>query len=686
MSISSPDTSGRGSRASAANPLANLINHFLSPLQTSQGQINSQDGGRGAVVNSADMSTLGSRSGAGAAERAITSISTSTQQTTTTASTSIGTSQTTHSPTVTRSSNTNMTAGSAIGAGARSSVVRGQVTSPSPPSSEYNTPHHLSDSPEYDDDDDDDDDDDIIDEDDDTAADIDDEEYEHMDEDDLELRRRPKARASVLPAELILAIFNHLDTTEDIRSSLLVCKDWARCAVELLWYRLTIQSPFVLLRFMKTLRRPEASLTFPYGKFVRRLNLAGVADSMTDQILATLGDACSELERLTLSSCRRLTDQGLVPLINANHNLVAIDLSHVDLLTDGTIKALAESCHKLQGLNLTGCRLITDESIILVAQKCNYLRRVNLLECSLISDDAVEAISTNCQNLMELDLQGCTQIRDKSVTTALNRLPLLREFRVGLNTHIAEEAFLPFPTDGSVQFDALRILDLTGCAEITDAAVLRIVSFAPRLRNLVLAKCINITDHSLMYITKLGRSLHYLHLGHCSLITDVGVAQLVRHCTRIRYIDLACCVQLTNSAVTELAALPKLRRIGLVKCQNITDVAIHALVQRRTSGIENSLERVHLSYCANLTISAIHDLLNSCPRLTHLSLTGVPAFIRADITQFCRAPPPEFNQHQQSVFCVFSGQGVNRLRQHLTKLALEHQNFARQQYHQHQNQ
>lgn len=33
-------------------------------------------------------------------------------------------------------------------------------------------------------------------------------------------------------------------------------------------------------------------------------------------------------------------------------------------------------------------------------------------------------------------------------------------------------------------------------------------------------------------------------------------------------------------------------------------------------------------------------LLNSCPRLTHLSLTGVAAFQRDDFQPFCRTPPP----------------------------------------------
>jgi len=60
-------------------------------------------------------------------------------------------------------------------------------------------------------------------------------------------------------------------------------------------------------------------------------------------------------------------------------------------------------------------------------------------------------------------------------------------------------------------------------------------------------------------------------------------------------------------------------------------------------------------------------LLNNCPRLTHLSLTGVHAFLREELRAFCREAPAEFTQQQQDVFCVFSGDGVGRLRDFLNR-------------------
>lgn len=76
-------------------------------------------------------------------------------------------------------------------------------------------------------------------------------------------------------------------------------------------------------------------------------------------------------------------------------------------------------------------------------------------------------------------------------------------------------------------------------------------------------------------------------------------------------------------------------------------------------------------------LQGIHELLQFCPRLTHLSLTGVQAFLREDLTRFCREAPAEFTHPQRDVFCVFSGEGVSRLREYLKRLAEDQEREGR---------
>ncbi|KAF8470535.1 hypothetical protein BDZ91DRAFT_693482 [Kalaharituber pfeilii] len=460
-----------------------------------------------------------------------------------------------------------------------------------------------------------------------------------------------------LPPELLIAIFSKLSDAADLRNCLLVCKSWAACSVELLWHRPCITTWKCFLRLAEAIRSKNP--TFLYPLLIRRLNLTFLAKEISDGTLKCLF-MCERLERLTLTNCKDLTDSGLSNLIRNNPGLLALDLSSLCQLTDHTLESIANSCPRLQGLNIAGCHRVTNASLIQLSQNCKQLKRLKLNDCELITDEAVIAMAQNCPQLLEVDLHKCVQITDESLIRLLTDLRQIRELHLAFCQSISDNAFHAIPNR---QIESLRIIDLTNCELITDESVIKIISIAPRLRNLVLAKCKNITDRGVESICRLGKWIHYLALGHCLHITDRSVIKIAKSCNRIRYIDLAGCQHLTDASVCELAHLPKLKRVGLVKCVKITDNSIIALVTKPQVCV---LERVHLSYCTKLTLHGITKLLNRCFRLTHLSLTGIETFLHAELKQFCREPPEEFTPHQREVFCVFSGQGVNRLRHHLS--------------------
>ncbi|KAL1297068.1 hypothetical protein AAFC00_004655 [Neodothiora populina] len=483
-----------------------------------------------------------------------------------------------------------------------------------------------------------------------------------------------------LPAELLIAIFSRLSSTTDLRSCTLVSKEWARNSVGLLWHRPQTNN----WRAVQSVARSivKADKFFAYQDLVKRLNLSTLASQVSDGTLHGFL-SCKRIERLTLTNCTKLHDESLMPLIKGNKSLIALDVTGLSELTDETLMVVADNCLRLQGLNITGCRNLTDASLIAVAKNCRHLKRLKCNSCAQITDNAITTVADNSTHLLEIDLYDLPLLESTSITALMTSCPALRELRLARCPGITDFAFLSIPAKTPL-FDALRILDLTDCSELGDKAIEKIVSLCPRLRNLILAKCRQLTDRAVWAITRLGKNLHYIHLGHCARITDASIVALAKACNRIRYIDLACCSNLTDVSITQLANLPKLKRVGLVKCAGITDRSIQALAtyggrimsrpKERSHGV-SALERVHLSYCTQLTLDGIHTLLNNCPRLTHLSLTGVQAFLRDDLTVFCREAPSEFNDHQREVFCVFSGTGVARLREYLngggTDAALE---------------
>ncbi|KAG6895417.1 hypothetical protein C0992_001379 [Termitomyces sp. T32_za158] len=483
-----------------------------------------------------------------------------------------------------------------------------------------------------------------------------------------------------LPAEILIHILKHLHSTRDVLSAVRVSRKWCECSVELLWHKPVFSKHETLRKMSRRLATPDQMFT--YSGFIRRLNLSTLSSYVKDDILTTFA-SCDRLERLTLINCENITGTALSRVLPCFSNLVAVDLTGVINTTDEAAVGLAHAAKRLQGINLAGCSKITDEGILAFAENCPMLRRVKLSGLSLLTDTSISAVAKSCPLLLEIDLNHCCLITDVSLRDIWIHSTHMREMRVSHCSQLTDAAFPTTPRSEGLFYpdsrhafpsnsnesselpplvlprplEHLRMLDLTMCSLVTDDAIEGIIHYAPKIRNLVLSKCSLLTDRSVENICRLGRHLHYLHLGHAVQVTDSSVRTLARSCTRLRYVDFA------NMSVFELAALPKLRRIGLVRVTNLTDEAIYALGERHTS-----LERIHLSYCDQISILAIHFLLQKLDKLTHLSLTGVPAFRQPELQKFCRDPPKDFNSTQQSTFCVYSGKGIYQLRTFLSAL------------------
>ncbi|KAG9065050.1 SCF ubiquitin ligase complex subunit [Linnemannia hyalina] len=462
-----------------------------------------------------------------------------------------------------------------------------------------------------------------------------------------------------LPSELILFMFRFLAAAHDLRSAILVCKLWCSCGMDLLWSKPAFLTIPVAERMAQTLSLP--STIFPYANYIRRLNLSFIAPDVTDSILIQFAP-CVRLERLLLAGGNKTTMVGLQHVLSGCPGLYSLDLSDIPAVTDALIEYVAEKCPRLHTLYIGSCSSLTDDSIVKLATSCPQLKRIKLSQCSLLTDRAVLALTEHCPHLIEIDLTNCSLMTDTAIHSIFESLPQIRDINMTLLSHLTNAAFSSI-SPKTHRFEQLRVLNLTSCANITDETLLKIIPAAPRLRSLALTKCDKITDAGASAIKTLGKHLHYLHLGHCAKITDRLIVGLSQVCTRIRYLDLACCTKITDTSIFALAQLPKLRRIGLVKCSNITDYGIYAMLVSQI--LPQTLERVHLSYCVNLSDTAIASLVTQCRKLTHLSLTGVPAFTWPRYQMFCRAPPPEFTAHQREVFCVFSGKGVRDLRKYM---------------------
>jgi len=177
-----------------------------------------------------------------------------------------------------------------------------------------------------------------------------------------------------LPAEILINTFSKLSSPRDLLSCMLTCKAWARNTVDLLWLRPACTTWPKHSAICRTLNLSNPY--FAYRDFVKRLNLAQLADRVNDGSVTPL-QVCTQVERLTLTNCNGLTDAGLISLVSENRRLLALDISGDINITETAVDVLAQNCKMLQGLNISGCTRISNESLTRVATNCKKIKRVS---------------------------------------------------------------------------------------------------------------------------------------------------------------------------------------------------------------------------------------------------------------------------------------------------------------------
>lgn len=189
------------------------------------------------------------------------------------------------------------------------------------------------------------------------------------------------APANRLPAEVLIGIFSKLSSPQDLLNCMCVSKRWARNSVDLLWHRPACTSWPKHSSICTTLSLPDPY--FAYRDFIKRLNLASLAERVNDGSVVPLA-VCTRVERLTLTNCEGLTDGGLTALLTGSNHLLALDISGDTQITEDSMFVLAEHCRRLQGLNISSCTKISNESMIKVAENCRYIKRVSFTSPSLL--------------------------------------------------------------------------------------------------------------------------------------------------------------------------------------------------------------------------------------------------------------------------------------------------------------
>ncbi|RPD66849.1 RNI-like protein [Lentinus tigrinus ALCF2SS1-7] len=377
----------------------------------------------------------------------------------------------------------------------------------------------------------------------------------------------------------------------------------------------------------------ELAAVLPYCPHIAAAYLSGIPD-LSSRTLILLAEHASGLTYLDISGCTQVTDLGLQAVAAHSTSLCSLFISRIPSITDHGLAALVRGLPHLEELEMENLPLVT----------------------ALSARD----IWTFARGLKRWILSGCMHITDSGFPWVPERTQLEAEDADKRRTWM--ESLPPLILPATHKLNNLRVLDLSHCLRLTDAAILGVVAHAPRIHNLNLAGCIELTDRALHAICTLGRHLRIIDVGGLERVTDEGVFAVASACGRLRSVDISFIPGLTDLAILEFASQPNLTRLAAAGLPKLTEQATFFLAEHAFE-----LEQLHLSYCPRLTLVGIRTMLRRLTKLMNVGLSGVPAMRRMGIRRFSQEPPEGYKEGKQGIYRVFQGENIRKLSAFLEK-------------------
>eukprot|EP01114_Cavostelium_apophysatum_P016768 TRINITY_DN4835_c0_g1_i2.p1 TRINITY_DN4835_c0_g1~~TRINITY_DN4835_c0_g1_i2.p1 ORF type:complete len:1883 (+),score=577.61 TRINITY_DN4835_c0_g1_i2:264-5912(+) len=395
---------------------------------------------------------------------------------------------------------------------------------------------------------------------------------------------------------------------------------------------------------------------------LRRIDLGGCVQ-IGNEALVQLAFGCPSLEFLNISGCNAVGNVGIEEIARRCRGLVSLNISGCTKITDSALNEIFTSCaglvtfssrdcakltddafakigSQISTLDLNGCELLTDSSLVSVAMRCRQLAVLKLSSKNL-TDRGIAAIIATCKFLNVVELNGCELLTDFTVKNLLQHCRLEHLVLTG-SKNFTNESFVAV-SDGS--YATLRILDLTRCLNVTDAAIKHLATKCDKLEVLNLSSCEDITDEAIFAVGEHfgGKNLQEVNLSKCMNVTDASVVNLIRKCgSKLRKLVLYNCHKITNAALVQIATTCSLlTELDVSSCQNLTDEAIEQVLrnciflevlsfeeckftERAIVSVSQhcySLTSIKLARCKDLTDASLANFGVGCPNLQNIDIS-----------------------------------------------------------------
>ncbi|KAM6176298.1 LOW QUALITY PROTEIN: F-box and leucine-rich repeat protein 13-like [Erethizon dorsatum] len=367
------------------------------------------------------------------------------------------------------------------------------------------------------------------------------------------------------------------------------------------------------------------------------LNLAGLRD-LGDLSFNQLSSCVPNLERLSLAYCH-LTFQ-----LGAAQGPISPQDSYFSKLSfHNVLRFIKERAGRLCALDLSGTGL-PPEALKALGQVAGLqLQELSLHNCRDLSTEAVATLCHQQPGLTSLDLSGCSELTDGALLAVSRGLRHLQRLNLGKLQRLTDTGCTAL---GSLR--ELRSLDMAECCLVSGQGLAQALGSVhgapPPLTTLRLAYCSSLKDASVLsVISALGLSLRVLDLSSCMALTNWTIQ--------------AICTYLTHLSVLRLAWCKELRDWGLLGLQEPSEEPalgpqLHPELERQASDPKDpflkpqgpsllmlqALQELDLTACSQLTDASLAKVLQF-PQLRQLSLSLLPVLTDIGLVAVARGCP-----------------------------------------------
>ncbi|XP_023379296.1 F-box/LRR-repeat protein 2 isoform X6 [Pteropus medius] len=331
---------------------------------------------------------------------------------------------------------------------------------------------------------------------------------------------------------------------------------------------------------------------------LRELNLAGL-QNLADLSFNRLSSCAPYLERLSLAYCHLTFELG-----PAQGSRVPQESSPSQFSFRNLLRFVKERASRLHALDLSGTGLLPEALQALGQVAGLQLQELSLHSCRDLSTEAVAALCHQQPGLTFLDLSGCSELTDGALLAVSRGLQHLQHLNLRKLQRLTDAGCTAL---GGLW--ELQSLDMAECCLVSGRelalALGSVRGTPPPLTSLSLAYCSSLKVLQFPQLRQLSLSL-------LPALTNKGLVAVAKGCPSLERLALSHCSLLSDEGWAQAARCwPRLQYLNLSSCSQLTEQTLDTIGQAC-----KQIQMLDVAMCSGISMAAVRRFQAQLPQVT----------------------------------------------------------------------